>query len=118
MSDAVTVAVIAGIPAVLSGGFTYWQSRQAQRRSEELQRRSEVLESKKAEKDALSEFRAFYETLMAQLDKQVTALRDELEKEQASVSLLRARTFQLEETLALFKRRMIAAGLDPEPEGA
>lgn len=111
MSETVTVALIAGIPAVLSGGFTYWQSQQAQRRSA-------ALESKKAEKDALSEFRAFYETLMAQLDKQVTALRDELEKEQASVSLLRARTFQLEETLALFKRRMIAAGLDPEPEGA
>jgi septal ring factor EnvC (AmiA/AmiB activator) len=108
MSDAVVIAVIAGIPGVLSGFFAYIQSKRANDRSAQAQ-------MSKIEAGAYERARKLYEDGIRQLEEQLDRLKRQITEEQDVSDILRRRVRELEVTVEHLRQQLYRSGTELAP---
>jgi len=108
MSDAVMIAVVAGVPGLIGAYLAYRQSSKAAEKAA-------MTEAAKVESGAYDRAKSLYENGIKQLEAQIERLHRQLVIEQEVSAKLRDQVMELETTVAAMRRQIINAGLELAP---
>jgi hypothetical protein len=105
MSEAITIAIVAGVPGLIGAYLAYRQSSKAAEKAA-------MNEAMKVESGAYERAKSLYENGIKQLESQVERLHRQLYVEQEVATRLRDQVTELEIAVATMRRQIVNAGLN------